>query len=159
MLRYCAENEITFTRSRPYKKNDSCFVEQKNYSVVRRNVGYLRYDTEEELNLLNELYIYLDHYTNYFQPVVKLVLKTRTGSKVTKKYDEARTPYRRVLESKYINDKIKKELKVQYDSLNPVDLKRKISRLQDKLLKLNVLKSKVRKDAAVYEEAYGYING
>ena len=159
MLRYCAENEITFTRSRPYKKNDSCFVEQKNYSVVRRNVGYLRDDTEEELNLLNELYIYLDHYTNYFQPVVKLVLKTRTGSKVTKKYDEARTPYRRVLESKYINDKIKKELKVQYDSLNPVDLKRKISRLQDKLLKLNVLKSKVRKDAAVYEEAYGYING
>ena len=159
MLRYCEENEITFTRSRPYKKNDSCFVEQKNYSVVRRNVGYQRYDTEEELSLLNELYIYLDCYTNYFQPVVKLVLKTRTGSKVTKKYDEARTPYRRVLESKYINDKIKEELKVQYDSLNPADLKRKISRLQDKLLKLNVLKSKVRKDAAVYEEAYGYING
>jgi len=126
MLRYCAENEITFTRSRPYKKNDSCFVEQKNYSVVRRNVGYLRYDTEEELSLLNELYIYLDYYTNYFQPVVKLVLKTRTGSKVTKKYDEARTPFRRVLESKYINDKIKEELKVQYDSLNPVDLKKDI---------------------------------
>ena len=159
MLRYCEENEITFTRSRPYKKNDSCFVEQKNYSVVRRNVGYLRYDTEEELILLNELYIYLDHYTNYFQPALKLVLKTRVGSKVTKKYDEARTPFRRVLESKYINDKIKARLKVQYDSLNPVDLKRKISRLQDKLLKLNVLKSNVRKDAALYEEAYGYING
>ena len=159
MLRYCAENEITFTRSRPYKKNDSCFVEQKNYSVVRRNVGYSRYDTEEELCLLNELYIYLDHYTNYFQPVVKLVSKTRTGSKVTKKYDEAKTPFRRVLESKYINDKIKARLKVQYDSLNPADLKRKISRLQDKLLKLNVLKSKVRKDAVIYEEAYGYING
>jgi len=159
MLRYCAENEITFTRSRPYKKNDSCFVEQKNYSVVRRNVGYLRYDTEEELNLLNKLYIYLGHYTNYFQPVVKLVLKTRTGSKATKKYDIARTPFRRVLESKYINDKIKERLKVQYDSLNPADLKRKISRLQDKLLKLNVLKSKVRKDTVIYEEAYGYING
>jgi len=159
MLRYCAENEITFTRSRAYKKNDSCFVEQKNYSVVRRNVGYSRYDTEEELCLLNELYIYLDHYTNYFQPVVKLQSKTRVGSKVTKKYDEAKTPFRRVLESKYINDKIKEELKVQYDSLNPADLKRKISGLQDKLLKLNVLKSKVRKDAVIYEEAYGYING
>lgn len=159
MLCYCAENEITFTRSRPYKKNDSCFVEQKNYSVVRRNVGYLRYDTEEELELLNELYIYLGHYTNYFQPVVKLTSKTRTGSKVTKKYDEAKTPFRRVLESKYIDDKIKKELKVQYDILNPADLKRKISRLQDKLLKLNVLKSKVRKDTVIYEEAYGYING
>jgi len=159
MLRYCIENKITFTRSRAHKKNDSCFVEQKNYSVVRRNVGYQRYDTEEELSLLNELYIYLDHYTNYFQPVVKLQSKTRTGSKVTKKYDEAKTPFRRVLESKYIDDKIKEELKVQYDSLNPADLKRKISRSQDKLLKLSVLKSKVRKDAVIYEEAYGYING
>ena len=159
MLRYCAENEITFTRSRPYKKNDSCFVEQKNYSVVRRNVGYSRYDTEEELSLLNELYIYLGHYTNYFQPVVKLVSKTRVDSKVTKKYDKARTPFRRVLESKYIGDKIKARLKIQYDSLNPADLKRKISRLQDKLLKLNVLKSKVRKEAVINEEAYGYITG
>ena len=159
MLRYCAENEITFTRSRPYKKNDSCFVEQKNYSVVRRNVGYSRYDTEEELNLLNKLYIYLGHYTNYFQPVVKLVSKTRAGSRVTKKYDIAKTPFRRVLESEHINDKIKARLEVQYDSLNPADLKRKISRLQDKLLKLNVLKSKVRKDVVINEEAYGYITG
>jgi len=92
MLRYCEKNEITFTRSRPYKKNDSCFVEQKNYSIVRRAVGYLRYDTEEELSILNELYIHLDYYTNYFQPVVKLKSKTRVGSKVTKKYDEAKTP-------------------------------------------------------------------
>jgi len=160
MVRYCTENEITFTRSRAHKKNDSCFVEQKNYSVVRRNVGYSRYDTKDELSLLNELYIYLGHYTNYFQPVVKLVSKTREGSKVTKKYDSAKTPFRRVLESKYIDDKIKARLEVQYDSLNPVDLKKKISRLQDKLLKLNVLKSKVRKDAAVInEEAYGYITG
>ena len=120
-------------------------------------MGYSRYDTEEELNLLNELYIYLGHYTNYFQPVVKLVSKTRTGSKVTKKYDIAKTPFRRVLESEYIGDKIKERLKIQYDSLNPADIKRKISKLQNKLLKLNVLKSKVRKDAAVYEEAYGNI--
>jgi len=157
MLRYCVKNKITFTRSRAYKKNDSCFVEQKNYSVVRRAVGYLRYDTDEELCTLNELYIYLDHYTNYFQPVQKLVLKTRTGSRVTKKYDKARTPFRRVLESKCIDDKIKARLKVQYDSLNPVKLKKNISRLQDKLLKLNVLKSKVRKEAAVNAEAYGYV--
>lgn len=159
MLRYCIENKITFTRSRPYRKNDSCFVEQKNYSVVRRNVGYLRYDTEEELELLNKLYIYLDHYTNYFQPALKLVLKTRVGSKITKKYDEARTPFRRVLESEHIDDKIKVKLRREYDSLNPADIKRKISRLQDKLLKLNVLKSKVRKDVVINEEAYGYING
>ena len=90
MLRYCIENKITFTRSRTYKKNDSCFVEQKNYSIVRRVVGYLRYDSGQEVDILNELYIYLGCYTNFFQPVVKLVSKTRTGSKVTKKYDEAK---------------------------------------------------------------------
>ncbi len=159
MLRYCAENEITFTRSRPYKKNDSCFVEQKNYSVVRRNVGYQRYDTDKELRTLNELYIYLDSYINYFQPVVKLVSKTRVGSKVTKKYDKAKTPFRRVLDSEHVNDKIKKNLKREYDSLNPAELKRKITRLQDKLLKLNTLKQKVEKETVINEAAYGYIKG
>jgi hypothetical protein len=79
MLRYCNKNEITFTRSRPYKKNDSCFVEQKNYSVVRRNVGYLRHDTDKELCTLNELYIYLDSYVNYFQPVCKVCPKDKGG--------------------------------------------------------------------------------
>ena len=64
-----------------------------------------------------------------------------------------------MLESKYINDKIKARLKVQYDSLNPAEIKRKILRLQDKLLKLNVLKQRVRKETTINEEAYGYING
>lgn len=159
MVKYCIDNEITFTRSRPYKKNDSCFVEQKNYSVVRRNVGYLRYDTDEELHALNELYIYLDSYINYFQPVLKLVSKTRVGSKVTKKYDRAKTPFRRVLESEHIDDKIKKSLKREYDRLNPAGLKRNITRLQDELLKLNTLKQKVEKETIINAEAYGYITG
>lgn len=157
MLRYCTENKITFTRSRPYKKNDSCFVEQKNYSIVRRAVGYLRYDTDEELDILNELYVYLDLYTNYFQPVVKLTSKTRIGSKVIKKYDIAKTPYRRVLECPYIDDKIKQKLRNKYEELNPADLKRKITKLQDKLLKLNTLKQKVRKDLSINEKSYEYI--
>jgi hypothetical protein len=59
LLRYCREQKITFTRSRSLRKNDNCFVEQKNYSVVRRAVGYFRYDSEQELKLLNELYSYL----------------------------------------------------------------------------------------------------
>jgi len=159
MLKYCLKNEITFTRSRAYKKNDSCFVEQKNYSVVRRSVGYLRYDTDEELRTLNELYIYLDSYVNYFQPVLKLISKTRVGSKVTKKYDKAKTPFRRVLESKSIDDKIKKSLKREYDRLNPVGLKRNITRLQDELLKLNTLKQKVEKEMIINAEAYGCITG
>jgi len=157
MLRYCTENKITFTRSRPYKKNDSCFVEQKNYSVVRRAVGYLRYDTDEELDILNELYVYLDLYTNYFQPVVKLTSKTRIGSKVIKKYDTAKTPFRRVLECPYIDDKIKEKLRNKYEELNPAELKRKITKFQDKLLKLNTLKQKVRKDLSINEKYYEYV--
>jgi len=122
-------------------------------------VGYSRYDTDEELYLLNELYVYLDSYINYFQPVLKLASKTRVGSKVSKKYDKARTPFRRALESKSIDDKIKKSLKREYDSLNLAELKRKISRLQDNLLKLNTLKQKVGKETIINAEAYRYITG
>ena len=157
LLNYCLKNEITFTRSRAHKKNDSCFVEQKNYSVVRRNVGYLRHDTEEELTVLNELYIYLDDYVNFFQPVLKLVLKIRDGSKVTKKYDKAKTPFRRVLEYSDIDDNIKARLRRRYERLNPADLKRKITRLQDRLLKLNMLKQKTERQSVINEAAYGYI--
>ena len=146
LLRYCAEEHITFTRSRPYRKNDSCFVEQKNWSVIRRTVGYGRYDTDNELNLLNELYGYLRLYVNFFQPVRKLIKKERIGSKVIKRYDEAKTPYRRVLASPDIENEIKVKLKKEYAMLNPAELKRKITKLQDKLLKLNALKQKARED-------------
>jgi len=146
LIRYCEEHKITFTRSRPYRKNDSCFVEQKNWSVIRRAVGYGRYDTDKELSILNELYGYLRLYTNFFQPVRKLIKKERIGSKVIKRYDEAKTPYRRVLASPDIKDKIKMKLKSQYAMLNPAELKRKITKLQNRLLKLNALKQKVRED-------------
>jgi len=157
MLAYCIENKITFTRSRSYKKNDCCYVEQKNYSMVRRAVGYLRYNTEEELSILNELYVYLDYYTNYFQPVTKLESRARVGSKVTKKYDLAKTPFRRVLGCQYINDKIKVKLEKQYDILNPAELKRMISRLQDKLLKLNSLKKTLERNSTIDEKSKEYI--
>jgi len=90
LLRFCKQEKITFTRTRPYRKNDNCFVEQKNYSVVRKAVGYYRYETKKELEILNELYKVLRLYTNFFQPVMKLVKKTRVGSKVIKRYDEAK---------------------------------------------------------------------
>lgn len=143
LLRFCQEKEITFTRSRPYRKNDNCFVEQKNYSVVRKTVGYLRYDTEEELKILNELYGYLRLYTNFFQPTMKLVEKTRVGSKVKKRYDQVKTPYRRVLESPHIPEENKKRLEQEYATLNPAELKRKITKLQDKLIKLTILKKEL----------------
>ncbi len=138
---FCRENSITFTRGRPYRKNDSCFVEQKNYSVVRRAVGYSRYDTKEELELLNEIYTHLRLYTNFFQPVMKLKEKTRTGSKVRKKYDEAKTPYQRVLECKDVKEDAKRRLFEEYETLNPAELKRSITRLQDKLMNLAKLKT------------------
>ncbi len=139
--KFCRENGITFTRSRPYRKNDNCFVEQKNYSVVRRAVGYSRYDTAEELEALNELYGYLRLYTNFFQPVMKLIEKKRIGSRVKKKYDEAKTPYRRAIEREDVSAEDKKRLSEEYKGLNPVELKRAITRLQDKLMKLAKIKT------------------
>lgn len=139
LLRFCKEGKITFTRSRSYRKNDSCFVEQKNYSIVRRSVGYYRYDTEEELKTINELYGYLRLYTNFFQPVMKLIEKTRIGSKVQKKYDRAQTPYKRVLDSSYVLYQEKHALMKQ------AELKRQITKLQHKLTKLVFLKETIRK--------------
>jgi len=133
LVRYCTEKEITFTRSRPYRKNDNCFVEQKNYSIVRRAVGYRRYDTPAELEALNELYATLRLFTNYFQPSMKLIEKTRVGSKVRKKYDKAKTPYHRVLESRAVPKGVKQELERKYAMLNPVKLGREISRRQDQI--------------------------
>ncbi len=135
----------TFTRTRSYRKNDNCFVEQKNYSVVRRAVGYSRYDTEEELKIINELYGHLRLYTNFFQPVMKLIEKTRIGSSVKKKYDKARTPYKRVLESPHTAEHAKNKLKRQYAKLNPAELKRQITKLQTRLLKLASLKEMMKK--------------
>jgi len=133
LLKYCEKEHITFTRSRPYRKNDNCFVEQKNYSVVRRAVGYLRYDTEEELKIMNKLYNVLRVYTNFFLPSTKLIEKTRIGSRVTKKYDKPKTPYQRIMESNRVSEKIKNMLTEKRNNLNPVELKRELDKLQRKL--------------------------
>lgn len=135
LLHYCRQEKITFTRSRPYRKNDNCFVEQKNYSIVRRAVGYARYDTDEQCDLLNELYSYLRLYTNFFLPTMKLKSKERIGSKVKKCYDQALTPYQRVLQAKLVSKLAKDRLRAKYATLNPAALKRKIERLQQRLTK------------------------
>jgi hypothetical protein len=135
LLHYCRQEKITFTRSRPYRKNDNCFVEQKNYSIVRRAVGYARYDTDEQCDLLNELYSYLRLYTNFFLPTMKLKSKERIGSKVKKCYDQALTPYQRVLQAKLVSKLAKDRLRAKYATLNPAALKRKIEGLQQRLTK------------------------
>ena len=142
LVRYCKQQKITFTRSRPYRKNDNCFVEQKNYSVVRRFVGYGRFDTTEDVALLNELYGHVRLYVNFFLPSLKLKEKIRQGSRVLKRYDPAQTPYQRVLDSEYIAVSNKQKLKAQYLKLNPAQLHRTIQRLQSKLLDLGAKKQR-----------------
>lgn len=138
LMRYTEQEKITFTRGRAWKKNDGCFVEQKNYSVVRRAVGYARYEGHRGVRRLNALYEQLRLYTNFFQPVMKLVAKQRIGAKVRKTYDRPCTPYQRLLRSQTLNDSAKRKLRAQYAALNPAELKRNIFRLQTQLLKCAV---------------------
>ena len=124
---YCIRKGITFTRSRSYKKNDSCHVEQKNWTVVRRVVGYDRYSSRAALEVLNRVYDLLRLYVNFFQPVMKLVAKSRQGAKVHKIYDTARTPYQRLLEDNVLMEDKRTELAAIYYGLNPVLLLRQIN--------------------------------
>ncbi|MFH1968624.1 MAG: hypothetical protein ABIJ84_04515 [bacterium] len=136
LYRYSAETNLDFSRSRPYKKNDNCLVEQKNNTHVRRLVGYLRYDTQEEQDILNDLYCNEQHfYKNFFQPQNKLILKERIGGKIHRVYDKAKTPFQRIMESPEILEDKKQELKSIYQSLNPAELKRNIDKKLDMLYK------------------------
>jgi hypothetical protein len=123
---YCRSAHITFTRSRPYRKNDQAHVEQKNWSVVRRTIGYQRLESETALALLQAIYADLRLYVNFFQPLMMLQSKERHGSRVHKKYDQATTPFQRVLASKDVSMLTKLRLKRLYQELNPVTLKRRI---------------------------------
>jgi hypothetical protein len=133
LFRWCAEQNLTFTRSRPYRKNDGCHVEQKNWSVVRQNVGYKRFETEVELELLNRLYDVLRLHTNFFMPCAKLESKKRDGSKIVKRYSEPLTPYRRVLASEHVDKKSKARLDELFATLNPIELRRRIAEIQESL--------------------------
>lgn len=137
LKRYCEENEITFTRIRPYRKNDNCYVEQKNYTVLRRFLGYNRYDTEEELVVIKEILKLVEDYVNFFQPVMKLSEKKRDGAKTKKKHDIAQTPFQRLLASKILTTEKRQELINYYETLNPMKIKREIYKLTDKLNKIN----------------------
>jgi hypothetical protein len=134
LYRYCLREQITFTRGRAGRKNDNAYVEQKNWSIVRRAVGYYRYDTPEQLNLLNSLYALLRFYVNFFLPVMKLKEKVRVGSKVKRVYDEPQTPYARVLDSSHVPEEDKVELREAYGYLDLLYLRRRIDELQDQLL-------------------------
>jgi hypothetical protein len=131
---YAKREGLEYSRSRPYRKNDNCFVEQKNSTHVRRQFGYLRYDTQEEIDIMNDLYRNeLRLFKNFFQPVMKLKEKVRIKGKIHRKYDEAKTPYRRIMESEQVDENTKRKLKEVYDSFNPALLKREIDKKIGKL--------------------------
>lgn len=137
LFRYTKGENLGFSRSRPNKKNDNCFVEQKNWTHVKKFVGYLRYDTDEELKILNSLYNNeLRFYKNFFQPVIKLISKERIGGRIHRKYDIPQTPYHRLIKSGEVPMRIKKELKMLYGLLNPARLKRIIDEKLELLFKV-----------------------
>ena len=137
LYHYCINNKITFTRSRPYKKNDQAHVEQKNWSVVRHTIGYDHLETEDEFLLLQSIYTDLRIYINFFQPVLKLMAKERIGNKVLRRYDKARTPYQRILERKEVALEVKARLTHLYVQLNPVTLRTSIDQKVARLWKIS----------------------
>ena len=136
LYRYCMAEKITFTRSRPYQKNDQAHVEQKNWSVVRHTVGYDRLEGSEELALLRSIYTDLRLYINFFQPVLKLVARVRIDGKTVRTYDQAKTPYRRVMALESLPLEVKARLTAQYVTLNPVRLRASIDAKVGKLWKI-----------------------
>ncbi len=135
---------LNLSRSRPYQKNDNAHVEQKNYDKVRRLVGYYRYDTQEEVEMLNQIYEISDLIDNFFIASFKLKEKIidNKGKVIKKLYDKPKTPYQRLKESSLIDKKVKEKLDDIYNSLNLVKLRDKLNELLKELFKLQKMKKR-----------------
>lgn len=130
---YCRRHGITFTRSRPWKKNDSAHVEQKNGAVVRQLIGYDRFTSRAAYAQLTRVYRLARLHVNFFQPVEKLVTKTRQGARTHRTYDRAQTPYQRLCAAGVLSPEARRELEALYQSLNPLQLRRELERELDRL--------------------------
>lgn len=143
-----AQKRWKLTRSRPYKKNDNCFVEQKNFTHVRQLFGYERLDEEHLVELMNEIYKnYWNPLQNFFLPTLKLKEKIRVGARIKKIHDQAKTPYQRILNAPRLTQETKDQLIMIKSKLNPFELKKGLD------LKLKEFNTKLReyknlKDAA-----------
>lgn len=142
LITYCAREQITFTRGRAYRKNDQCFVEQKNGAVVRQLVGYDRFEGEQSYRQLAELYRAVRLHTNIFQPSMKLLLKRRDGSALYRKYDTPQTPLQRLLATNILGEEAKARLLEISKALDPVQLLNQLVILQNSLWKQAVLRGK-----------------
>jgi hypothetical protein len=126
---YGRERPIEVTRSRPYRKNDNCYVEQKNLTHVRQFVGYERIEDEEAARMLDQIYRELwCPYLNFFLPTFKLIRKERIGARIKKTYESPKTPYERLLESEAVSEETKARLRAEYERLDPFALKAEIER-------------------------------
>ena len=130
---YCERRRITFTRGRPYKKNDQCHVEQKNWNVVRRFLGYGRLETDGELKLAREIHSLVELYQNFFQPSQKLLEKKRIGARVYRRHDPPQTPSSRLVERADTKPEVKERLGHLEHDLNPAGLLRDIHAKLDEL--------------------------
>lgn len=134
LYNHCLANNIEFTRGRPYAKNDNAHIEQKNYTHVRKLMGYGRMDKECQLQKMNDLYWNeQDFYKNFFLSNKKLIEKKRVNTKIVKKYDRARTPYQRLMENVEFPKSEKVKLKMIYDKLNPAEIKRSLDKKISKI--------------------------
>jgi hypothetical protein len=141
LLAYCTEHQMTFTRSRPGNKNDGSHVEQKNWTHVRELVGYLRFDTEAELSVLNQIWELDRTFTNYLLAQQKIVFKQRHGSKVTKRYDRAITPFERATARASVTGADRSTMQVAMKAVRPGDLYRQIQGLTTQLERMALSKA------------------
>lgn len=139
LVRYCTQEQITFTRSRPYWKNDQAHVEQKNWSVVRKLIGYSRYESEAALAQLNRVYALLRIWTNCWQPSLKLIAKQRDDAtgKTRKQYDAAQTPARRLLTSGVLDATQQQALAATVAAYGPVALRHQLAAAVEQLGRLH----------------------
>ena len=136
LLDFCKQADITFTRSRPYRKNDQAWIEQKNGSVIRRFAGYERFSGPVAGQALAKLHALVRLYVNYFQPSFKLIEKSREGATVTKRYDLPETPCNRLLTHPSVHLDIREEIQIRRASLDPIDLLYRIRTTQAALAAL-----------------------
>lgn len=143
LLDWCRETKIRMSRSRPYKKNDNAWVEQKNWTHVRKVVGYRRYDSGSELQLLNQIYGLTRLYRNFFQPTIKIREKVRIEGRIQRRYEPARTPYERLMRDDQVTAGTQQQLRAEYEQLNPAELRRKLDALRVELEQVSRLKGEV----------------
>jgi hypothetical protein len=133
---WCIRQKIDFFRARPHRRNDTCHVEQKNYNIIRQAVGYARFDTDEELQVIREIYEKLRLLVNHFYPSVKLIEKRREGSRVYKRYDKPQSPYQRLMRWPGLPEETRQKLQEEHRRIRPMQLKAQIDQLQEKLYRM-----------------------